>query len=292
MTDHYQPSGKFSPVFILYFVLVSVLLFPLYGLAYAYLLWYIPIIYINFFVTLGFAFLVGLTLNVLVIKKGKVRNPILASVIGVLGGVVALYFHWASWLDLVINAGETYGDTHIGITVSNVKLFQIYELAIQPNLILDLIKEVNVTGTWGIRGATVSGIFLWVIWIIEALGVVVVASFTAMGQSQKPFCEFSNDWYEEIAHPAFNLVLDKEKLIQDIKKTDKNSFDSFAKEEDFKNQSHSIFTLYRSQTGKNYISVENKTAKTNSKGKLEFDNDEFIRHMAIDNQLSKSLQEK
>jgi hypothetical protein len=292
MIEYYKPSGKFSPVFILYFVLVSVLIFPILGLGYAYLLWYIPIIYINFFVTLGYAFLVGLTLNVLVIKKGKVRNPILASVIGVLGGVVALYFHWASWLDLVINAGETYGDSHIGITVSNVKLFQIYELAIQPNFVLDLINEVNITGTWGIRGATVSGLFLWVIWIIEALGIVVIASFLTYGQSIKPFCEFSDNWYEEIVHPAFNFVFEKDKLVQDIKNIDKNCFESFVKEEDFKNQSHSIFTVYRSKTGKNYISIENKTAKTNSKGAIEFRNDEFIKLMAIDSQLSKLLQNK
>jgi hypothetical protein len=292
MIDYYKPSGKFSPVFILYFVLVSVLIFPLLGLAYAYLLWYIPIIYINFFVTIGYGFLIGITLNFLVIKKGKVRNPILAAVIGVLGAFIALYFHWASWLDLVINAGETIGDSNIGISISNVKLFQVYELSMQPNIVLEFMQVVNENGTWGIKGATVSGWFLWIIWIIEALGIIVIASFSTYGQATKPFCEFSDNWYEEIVHPAFNFVFEKDKLIQDIKNIDKHCFESFGKEADFKNQNHSIFTLYRSKTGKNYISVENKTAKTNSKGNIEFDSDEFVKYMVIDNQLSKSLESK
>ena len=91
MTQFYKPSGKFSPSFILFFLLVSLIAFPLLGLIYAYCIWYIPFIYINFFITLGFGFLVALCVNKVVIRKGKVRNPILALFIGFFAGNVALF---------------------------------------------------------------------------------------------------------------------------------------------------------------------------------------------------------
>ena len=48
--------------------------------------------------------MVGFIISEFVIKKGKVRNPLLGVFIGVAGGLLALYFHWAIWIDLVINA--------------------------------------------------------------------------------------------------------------------------------------------------------------------------------------------
>ena len=160
MTQFYKPSGKFSPSFILFFLLVSLIAFPLLGLIYAYCIWYIPFIYINFFITLGFGFLVALCVNKVVIRKGKVRNPFLALFIGFFAGIVALYFHWSVWIDLVINAAESYGSDRIGVTVSNIEFLQVFSLIFQPSTVFEYIGMVNEFGTWGIRGSTVSGVFL------------------------------------------------------------------------------------------------------------------------------------
>ena len=292
MTQYYKPSGKFSSAFILYFILVSLIAFPLLGLIYAYCIWYIPFIYINLFITIGFGFLVALCVNKLVIKKGKVRNPILALVFGFFAGIIALYFHWSIWIDLVINAGESYGSERLGVTVSNIEFLQVFSLIFQPNLVFEYINSVNEFGTWGIRGATVSGLFLWIIWAIEFVIVVGISSFLPFLESKKPFSESTNSWYEEITLPAFTFVENKEQLINDITSNNHLGFDFLNKEVDTKEDSHSIFTLYKSKSGKNYLSIENKTSSLNNKGNVEFNSDQFVEYILLDGQLSKILSEK
>ena len=292
MTQYYKPSGKFSPSFILFFLLVSLIAFPLLGLIYAYCIWYIPFIYINFFITLGFGFLVALCVNKVVIRKGKVRNPILALFIGFFAGIVALYFHWSVWIDLVINAGESYGSERIGVTVSNIEFLQVFSLIFQPSMVFEYIGMVNEFGTWGIRGATVSGAFLWVIWAIEFVVVVGVSSFLPYLESKKPFSESTNSWYEEITLPALSFIENKEQLIADITSNNHSGFDFLNKEVNKESDSHSIFTLYKSKSGKNYLTIDNKTSSFDSKGKVEFKSDEFVEYILIDSQLSKILSEK
>lgn len=292
MTQYYKPSGKFSPSFILFFLLVSLIAFPLLGLIYAYCIWYIPFIYINFFITLGFGFLVALCVNKVVIRKGKVRNPILALFIGFFAGIVALYFHWSVWIDLVINAGESYGSERIGVTVSNIEFLQVFSLIFQPSMVFEYIGMVNEFGTWGIRGATVSGAFLWVIWAIEFVIVVGVSSFLPYLESKKPFSESTNSWYEEITLPALSFIENKEQLIADITSNNHSGFDFLNKEVNKESDSHSIFTLYKSKSGKNYLTIDNKTSSFDSKGKVEFKSDEFVEYILIDGQLSKILSEK
>lgn len=292
MTQYYKPSGKFSPSFILFFLLVSLVAFPLLGLIYAYCIWYIPFIYINFFITLGFGFLVALCVNKVVIRKGKVRNPILALFIGFFAGIVALYFHWSVWIDLVINAGESYGSERIGVTVSNIEFLQVFSLIFQPSMVFEYIGMVNEFGTWGIRGATVSGAFLWVIWAIEFVVVVGVSSFLPYLESKKPFSESTNSWYEEITLPALSFIENKEQLIADITSNNHSGFDFLNKEVNKESDSHSIFTLYKSKSGKNYLTIDNKTSSFDSKGKVEFKSDEFVEYILIDGQLSKILSEK
>ncbi|MFY7740218.1 MAG: hypothetical protein ACOVQC_06850 [Flavobacterium sp.] len=292
MTQFYKPSGKFSPSFILFFLLVSLIAFPLLGLIYAYCIWYIPFIYINFFITLGFGFLVALCVNKVVIRKGKVRNPFLALFIGFFAGIVALYFHWSVWIDLVINAGESYGSERIGVTVSNIEFLQVFSLIFQPTMVFEYISMVNEFGTWGLGGATVSGAFLWVIWAIEFVIIVGVSSFLPYLESKKPFSESTNSWYEEITLPALSFIENKEQLIADITSNNHSGFDFLNKEVNKESESHSVFTLYKSKSGKNYLTIDNKTSSLDSKGKVEFKSDEFVEYIMIDGQLSKILSEK
>ncbi|KAF2513951.1 hypothetical protein [Flavobacterium foetidum] len=292
MDKFYKPSGKFSPMFILCFLLASVTAFPIIGLIYAYCIWYIPIIYVNFFITIGFGFLVGFVLSWLVIKKGKVRNPLLGFVIGLAGAFVALYFHWAVWIDLVINAGESYGDEKLGITVSNIEFLQVFSLIFRPDVVFEYIGQVNQYGTWGIRGATVSGTLLWVIWAIEAIVVIGISGFLPYLESKKPFSESTNSWYEEVVLPAFSYIENKNQIVAAILANNNTDFDALNIDVDKKVDSHSVFTLYKSKSGKNYLSVENKTSKVDDKGNISFDSDQIVEYILINNDLSKLLLEK
>ena len=105
MANFYEPSGKFSPLSFLFFIIVCLTAFPLFGAIYAYAIWYIPIPYINFFLAAGFGISVGYVIR-FVIRVGKVRNPRLAFYFGLFGALIALYFHWATWVELEGFIGE------------------------------------------------------------------------------------------------------------------------------------------------------------------------------------------
>src|SRR5260221_5516678 len=86
----YRHSGKFGvhgPLLALVAALVAG--FPL-GFAYAYLVKWIPIVYVNFFATIGYGVLFGF-LSGWLMKFGKVRNTAVASLTGMLAGAIAPY---------------------------------------------------------------------------------------------------------------------------------------------------------------------------------------------------------
>ena len=79
MSNYYKPSGKFSPISFVYFILVCTVALPILATIYAYLIWYIPIIYLNFLVTFGFGFAIAITVGYLVVRLGKVRSYFVCS---------------------------------------------------------------------------------------------------------------------------------------------------------------------------------------------------------------------
>lgn len=279
--QHYKPSGKFSPTSFLFFLLLSVTAMPILGLIYSYCIWYIPFIYINFILAGAFGFIAGTLINKFVIKKGKVRNGSLSFLFGLLGGAIALYFHWAVWVDLVINAGESYGSDSVGITVSNISILQVFNLALEPTTLFAIIGEINEYGTWGIRGGSVSGTFLSVIWIIELLIIVGVTLLSSSGQSSAPFCEMSDKWYDENKLTPYLYIDNHQEIIDAITKSDEDYISSLNFAEDLR-LDHCIFTLYTSTYSENYLTITNKKAKIEKDDKISYDDEVIIKNVLID----------
>ncbi len=289
MSKYYQPSGRFSPSSFLYFILSSAIVIPILALAYTYLIWYIPFFYINFFITAGFGFGVGIAISHLAVKIGKVRNSTLALVFGLLGGLIALYFSWAIWVDLVFNIGESYGNSRIGITTSNIEFLQVFGLILQPDTLFSFISEINKTGTWGIRGSAVSGTILTIIWVIEFLIVLILSIIFPYIKAKTPFCEEDNKWFNEEDLPAFNFIKNPKEMVVNLENSNQNSFINLQHTTKANEESHSIFSLYSSKKGENFLSIENRQAKTNDKGEIEFDGDEFVEYISISSELRNQL---
>lgn len=288
MRKHYQPSGKYSIISLLYFVLTSLTILPVLGLIYAYCIWYIPFFYINFLITIAFGFGVGFAMMYFVVILGKIRNKTMATVLGALGGLIAMYFHWAVWADLVINAGESYGSSEIGITASNIEFLQVFALAKNPEALFQIIGLINQTGTWGFKSIPVSGIFLAVIWIIETIMVIGISCILPRNASTVPFCELHNEFFKDKKTPELVFIDDKQQLINSLEKDDSAHLESMKKAEKNQLHNHSIFTVYSSKNNEHYVTVENQILK--EKGK--FDRDEFITYMAISPSLAKILLNK
>ncbi|MBK7885414.1 MAG: hypothetical protein IPJ81_17720 [Chitinophagaceae bacterium] len=121
------------------------------------------------------------------------------------------------WVDLAVNAGTTYGNSRIGITISNINIDEVLASAVKPATLLEYIQDINAIGTWSIKTFTVSGTFLTVIWIIEALMITGIPLFMSYLAAKKPFCEIGNVWFKEKILPPFPVINEKEKLLQTLK---------------------------------------------------------------------------
>ena len=290
MSTYYKASGKFSPLAFLFFLLVALIVLPILAAIYTYAIWYIPFPYINFFITIGFGFGVAIAISKLVIRWGKVRSFWLAVGFGVLGAFLALYYSWAIWIDLVFNMGESYGSDRIGITVSNIKIFQVFSLVMQPGALWNIMGEIKELGTWGIRGNAVNGTPLLIIWIIEALIVFVVTFISAPHQADEPFCEVNNKWFEEKILPAYAYLGDVSNIASGLESGNEELFNDLTLAKAGDTDSHSVFTLYANETNENYLSIENKLASLNDKNEVKFDSSYVVRTISISEAMSNKLE--
>jgi len=174
----YRHSGKFAvqgPVLTLAAAVAAAV--PL-GYAYAYLMKWIPFIYLNVLITGGYGFLFGL-LAAVVAKFGKVRNTGLAVILGLLAGAIALYFAWN-------------GHVHSLIRDERPWLFM-------PAEVVNVMQILYEQGSWGMRsGGNVTGIPLAIVWIVEAGIIIGLSVFVPFGMiADTPFCEKSQCWLDQ-----------------------------------------------------------------------------------------------
>ena len=290
MSTYYQSSNKFSPLSFLYFIIACVVAIPILALIYSYAIWYIPFPYINFFITLGFGFAIGWVVQTMAISFGKVRSDKMAYLFGFIGALIGLYLSWAVWVDLVINAGETYGSSRIGVSVSNIQFVQVLELALQPGVLFELMGQIMDVGVWGFRATTVSGWFLGLIWVIEALMVVIVGTIIPPNQSGKPFCELNQKWFKERKLPALSYLKDEMRVVAPLENNDFEGLKELAAVPNPTTENHSIFTLYSNETNENYLSIQNRMATINKKGETKFTDRDVVTHLRINEEFSNFLE--
>lgn len=280
MNLSYKPSNKFSLLSFIYLVLACATL--ILGLAwlYAYAVWYCPLIYINFFITLGFGAVMGLVVHFLVIGLGKVRFPLLAAIIGFVAGIWGWYVHWAIWIDLAYNAED--GE---GILVSHVNYTQLLDLVRNPVELFQIAALINEDGLWSIFKITFSGFALWIVWLVEATIILVLPSIAARMKAEKPYNEQKGKWASEIKLPYFEYIQETE--ANALKSGDLTSL-AVLREGDEKTH-HAIITLFDMHDGQWYVSVENQYATTDEKGKVKFEARDLLKYAPLDSTLVKAL---
>lgn len=289
MAQYYKPSGKFSPLSIAYFILITLTIIPLLALLYAYSIRNIPFIYVNVIFAILFGLGIGKAVDLFVIKLGKVRSGKIALLFGVLAALIGFYFHWAAWSYLLVSE-ETV--ELFGITFTSINLNGLMEMILSPLGVWQTRGFVNLIGTWGLSGnGNITGIPLTVIWVIEALLIMVPAIFTAIGRDEEPFCELNQRWFSKKTLPAFQAL--QARAIDALTSTEKGGFvEELQKVNDPTTQNHSIFTLYSNETNENYLSVENQIATINDKGEVSFSDESLVKYLEITEALSNSLEAK
>jgi hypothetical protein len=154
------------------------------GIAYTFSFYYIPYVYLNFLLAMGFGMGVGWTTG-WAAREGKIRNTGVTIALAVVASLVGIYAEWGSTIYALAPPDEI-ADYWNEFGLSSFL----------PHVIVGLMIQLYQEGSWGLAaGAMVNGWPLLALWLIEAGVIVGLAATTAFAQiANKPFCEACNEW--------------------------------------------------------------------------------------------------
>lgn len=280
MQPYYTPSNKMPPAGILALLAGGVVAALVLALLYVYAVWYIPFVYVNFFLCLGFGLGLGAVLVILV-RLGKLRSPGAVGALALLVGLVAVYLEWGVFLTLVFNT-ETTGTGASADSSTSFSFSLFLDIITHPRAMWAAVQEINKTGTWSLKGSTPSGVFLAVIWVVEAAIILGGTWLMAKAQATEPFSETINEWAEEqtLAHPLA--------FAQDVPTTrtalETGQFHHLAPHTGA--EADAPFARLKLHSAPNdpncrYLTLENVTTTFDKKGKPSESTANVVQHLAI-----------
>ncbi|WP_316802008.1 hypothetical protein [Pedobacter nototheniae] len=193
MAQTYSPSGVASASGVLktalFGILASLILPAVYIIVNRLIpnIWFAAISAIMLGIGLGFFIDLG-------IKIGKIRSIKAAVSIAVFCGLLAFYFQWVLFDELMYSEkGFTFN-----LSADDLKILakDVFHLFIHPNILFKEIAGLNEVGTFRIEGSSnLSGLMLWIIWFGEFV-IILTSILIAVinGQVAKPFSELNDDW--------------------------------------------------------------------------------------------------
>jgi hypothetical protein len=198
--EFYEHSGRCGPVGVPIAAASGIVAGAICGLAYAYIINWIPLIYVSFIATLGFGFVVGAAVA-WGARIGKIRNMMVSTALGALVGLVALYCAW--------------------VFDPMARIDDVHEPFWRLEAIWAYMKLGYAVGFWGIgqNGGAVTGPFLAAVWIIEAVMVVGVCIVTVRKLlGEQPFCEETGQWTTNAPNIARLSLVDDQGIEAKLKR--------------------------------------------------------------------------
>jgi hypothetical protein len=167
------------------------------GIIYAYGFHWIPLIYLNILLTLGYAGAMGLAIAIAA-RRGRIRNNLFLRVVALLVALVGLYSYWAAYLWALAGIGN------VGLR------------AFWPGTLVGFAGHLFANGSWGIKNLVVTGWPLVAIWVIETVTIVRVCMSAALANAQRPYCESCDAWTDVEADVARLAATGEEPAWQQV----------------------------------------------------------------------------
>jgi hypothetical protein len=266
MALFYKPSRQYNSIGVFAIPVVAAAVSTLLAIPYSLAIWHNPIIYLGILLPVIWGLLVAMAVNALAVRPFKVRFPLLAVVLALLGSLVGFYVGWVAWIDLLFNAGRTFsvgsGRSEISVQLSMFNLEGLIEIGKNPVALFQVAKEVGENGVWSIKGQEVKGTVYYIVWAVEFLIYAFLICKVVASSSGAPFCEESLRWmssknYSHLALPASQT--DREVLLSKIREGDISYFLGAESEADPGKVDHLELTFYFSDSGSDgYTSVNLK----------------------------------
>ena len=232
--NFYRHSGKVPLLGLMLIGAMGLIVTPILGLIYGYLIFYIPFIYLNMLLVVGYVFAISFVLNK-AIMWGKIRNTLIVGLAAFGIGIFAEYIGWVAWI-----AAFAKDPTYL------LEFFLPWEVA-------TIIIEIGKQGVWSFSDITPTGGFLYFIWLLEALVVVGgITANTLKTFSEVPFCEDSEVWVEnKKSLAAFAPVIDLKRFKASILQGNFSAFNELKLLHS--GNAYILFELYECETCKNFF---------------------------------------
>ncbi|RKE43475.1 hypothetical protein [Sphingobacterium detergens] len=276
---YYKPSGKVPAFALIGSLVLGIVGSIILAIVYIALQWFIPIVYFNVFITLGFGAGLFYLLN-FCFKQWKLRNKGVAIIITLIVAIVGFYAQWALFVSLMYNAeGTMGGDTWVksSFSLEGFKAFFMH-----PSFIWEALQGLNEVGTFSLKKSTVSGGMLWAVWGIEMAIILITPIIMAFrGITIYPFSEKDEIWMNKRILPGrLKFVEDKDATANTLANHDfAYVYDHLSDEEE--HFSFATAEVYESDTDDHqYLTIYNHQF-VEKKGKMEEKKDEVIEFLRI-----------
>jgi hypothetical protein len=293
----YKPSGKVPVMGIFHSLVWGILVGAVVSYLYVPAAIYIPFIYLNIIIWGVYAGIAGIGVMAS-LKSCKVRNPTVATLLGGIVGLSTLYIQWAIYCSFMLNSNHTSAYIPIGNHEHGFTFDKFIYFLSHPSDMLEFMSKISENGTWAIGRFTssqnVSGIFLWIIWVIEAAGIVLFPLFISRMIASGLFSECQNRWMDKedtnkILLEAFSGSNDdfKAKLVR-------NDFSSLLELKPTTSSSWVHTKVELSSSGspnENYLSVSFMKPAPTKKKPDGMDSEAIVQHLIVSDVDYKKLKE-
>jgi hypothetical protein len=271
MAEKYTPSGSYPATAVLAVPLVTAATAMVLAVPYAFAVWYNPVIYVSFVLTVFYGMAVGLIGGFISFRLSPVRNTKLAAFMGGIGVVPGWFLHTLIWLDLYKNRAQDLsfiGPEGMGLSWngSTLVLGDLADFMVNYPLAHRFLMDILDYGVWSVANFTVRGIPYKAVWFLEFAIMVLMVMIRYVMKAKVPYSEENKQYYEHVILPkALVLPVDMEKLLLAFGR-DEYGYVMVGAIEPEKKHSHLTVELYHLEDQTDgYLSVylHQKSIKTN-----------------------------
>ena len=288
----YRPSGAAPIGGILTTLIVGVVAAVPLAFLYAFINHHDPILYLNVLLVFGFGVAMG-WLGQWGIRKFHIRNAGVALLLGLVIFAVGYVAHWCFYIATVLV------DFSSGASFDFAKIFTFTGYLLQdPAEIFEMIGKFNENGVWTIggrgssSGMAVKGVLLAVVWVAEAIALLILAVSKPLEATKKPYSDRSSRWIEPTELPAaVHFVEDKERLLSALSRGDFSTLlTPYVVPQAVQGEKtlYATVTIYKDALAP-CINVTNVTF-TPKKKKEEVATDEVIRYLIVSPTVAQNLE--
>lgn len=252
----YQESGNVNLVGTI-LTYLAVLIFTIFvGYIYNALILGVPLIYLNFFIAVGFGLGLAILLKV-AFRFGKNRRKSSQLIFAVVAGLLANYFQWTAYVSYALEGGVTSFSTY----------FSNLGWIVLPQNFFPTISKINSVGMWSMFGMTFNGVLLTIVWVVEFFIILGIPVYLVWQFKTVPFSEKLNRWYERYTlEDDFESFFYPEPLL---KQFDVNPLDTIANFKYGNALRHSkVYIYYLEKEETQYLDFERVSVENQGKGKV------------------------